>query len=73
MISVHASVQFVHDLIARHAMQAVDVLRDDRFQFALPFELGKETVRRIGFGSRIHHFAEIEIKKQLGLFHQKIM
>ena len=40
--------QLVHRAAARRLMQAVDVLGDDRFQPALPFQLCQPQVGRIG-------------------------
>ena len=45
----HVAVELIHDAVARHGVQVVDVLRDDAAQttFLLPF--GQNEMSRIGF------------------------
>ena len=59
--------ELVNGLGASRLMQAVDVLGDDRFQPALPFQLCQPQVGRVGLCPMDDELLAVEVKKFCGV------
>ncbi len=60
VIAMDAAVQFQHVLAAGRLMQAVDILRDDGFQFSRPFQFRQLKVSHVGFGCQHQHLLPVK-------------
>jgi len=73
VVPIDASVQFEHVFASGSLMQVVDVLGDDRFQFALAFQLRERVMRFVGLYVRVEHLVAVEFVKLLGMFEEKLV
>ncbi|MNW61735.1 hypothetical protein D3C74_398200 [compost metagenome] len=71
MVAVNRAMQFQHAPAPGELMQAVDVLRNDRFELAVTLQLGKKLMRPVRLRFRVNHFAAVKVKKNVRGGHKK--